>query len=90
MGWKAKNIEKLLVFIVFVALLGGSEEVFETSWGLSWTILDRRGMPKMAARWPNLAPRWGQDGAKMAQDKASWGAILHIFGKLWADLCKNG
>ena len=32
-----------------------------------WQILDRRGMPKMAARWPNLAPRWGQDDAKMFQ-----------------------
>ena len=36
-------------------------------WRLSWPILDRRGEAKMAARWPNLAPRWSQDGAKMGQ-----------------------
>ena len=47
-------------------------------------ILDRRGMPKMAARWPNLAPRWGQDGAKMPQDGACL-AILRPIGELsWA------
>ena len=47
-------------------------------------ILDRRGMPKMAAIWPNLAPRWGQDGAKMPQDGACL-AILKPIGELsWA------
>ena len=38
MGGQAKNIEKQLVFCVFVALLGGLEEVSEASSGLSWTI----------------------------------------------------
>ena len=32
---------------------------------LSWPIWDRRGMPKMAARWPNLGPRRSVDGAKL-------------------------
>ena len=42
--------------------------------GRFWPIWDRRGMPKMAARWPNLSPRRGQNGAKMAQDLgADWG-----------------
>ena len=38
MGGKAKNIEKLQVFLSFFALLGGLEEVSEASWGLSWTV----------------------------------------------------
>ena len=46
--------------------------------GRFWAILDRRGMPKMAARWPNLAPKWGQDGTKKAQD----GACLTILRPL--------
>ena len=48
--------------------------------GRFWPILDRRGMPKIAARWPNLAPTCGQDGAKMAQDGA-WLAILRPLGE---------
>ena len=49
--------------------------------GRFWPILDRRGEPKMAARWANLAARWGQDGAKMAQDRV-WLAILRPVGEL--------
>ena len=80
----------------------GSGRSWKRSWhenrlagclGRFWPILDRRGMPKMAARWPNLAPRWGQDRAKMAQDGA-WLAILRlilaILGGLGSDLQKNG
>ena len=62
----------------------GSGRSWKRSWhenrlagclGRFWPILDRRGMPKMAARWPNLAPRWGQDDAKMVPR---------------CDLCKKG
>ena len=51
--------------------------------GRFWPILDRRGMPKMAARWPNLAPRWSQGGANMAKQRA-WVAILRPIGSYLA------
>ena len=47
MGWKAKNIEKTIGFYRFFALLGGSEEVSEASWGLSWPISE-----KFRTYWP--------------------------------------
>ena len=34
--------------------------------GRFWPIWDRRWMPKLAGRWPNLAPRWSTNDAKMA------------------------
>ena len=40
MGEIAKNIAKPSGFLRVFALLGGSEEVYEISWGLSWTISD--------------------------------------------------
>ena len=47
MGGKANNIEKTVGFLPFFALLGGSEEVSEASWELSWTISEHVG-DKMA------------------------------------------
>ena len=37
-GWESEKHCKSLGFLWFFALLGGSEEVSEASWGLSWTI----------------------------------------------------
>ena len=80
----------------------GSGRSWKRSWhenrlagclGRFWPILDRRGMPKMAARWPNLAPRWGQDGPRWGLSGhlvADWGVILGILGRLGGDLCRNG
>ena len=67
----------------------GSGRSWKRSWhenclggclGRLWLILDRRGRPKMAARCPNLAPRCGQVGAKMAQD-GDYLAILKPIGR---------
>ena len=53
----------------------------------------------LAPRYPNLAPRWGQDGAKMsnlkpkmAQDSPTWlhfGTILATFWRSWARSLKK-
>ena len=37
----------------------------------------------MAARWPNLAPRGGQDDAKMAQDGACLANLAPFWGAFW-------
>ena len=63
MGWKAKNIEKTLGFYRFFALLGGSEEVSEASWGLSWTMLAPRF--HFSERFRTC---WRQDGEQEGQD----------------------
>ena len=63
MGWKAKNIEKTISFYIFFALLGGSEEVSEASWGLSWTMLAPRS--HFSERFRTC---WRQDGEQEGQD----------------------
>ena len=45
-------------------------------WRLSWLILDRRGEAKMAARWPNLAPRWSQLGVSVPHHSLGLHAVL--------------
>ena len=62
MGGKAKNIEKLYVFTSSFALLGGSEEVSETSSGLSWTISEY-----FQTCWRQDDEQQGQDGDQEGQ-----------------------
>ena len=73
MGGKAKNIEKLWVFIRFFALLGGSEEVSEASWGLSWRCL--RHLGGCLGRFRNIFGHVGENMAskrgKMATKRAN-------------------
>ena len=63
MGGKAKNIKKTSGFLRFFALLGGSEEVSEASWGLSWTMLAPRC--RFSERFRTC---WRQDGDQEGQD----------------------
>ena len=78
---------------VILGLLGSSWPCAEASWGDLGAVLGRLGSLFLV----KLAPRWGQDGAKMAQDRAwvaghleaNWGAILGTFGGLGDDLCKK-
>ena len=62
MGGKAKNIEKTEDFFWFLALLGGSEEVSEASWGLSWTISEH-----FRTCWREDGEQEGQDGDQEGQ-----------------------
>ena len=62
--------------------MGGpnSEKLFEII-DILEMILDRRGEPKMVARWRNSAPRWSQDDAKIGQVRL-YMAILRPLGAL--------
>ena len=61
MGGKA-NIEKLLVFLSFFTLFGGSEEVSEASCWLSWTISEH-----FRTCWREDGEQEGQDGDQEGQ-----------------------
>ena len=63
MGGKATNIKKTFGFLRFLTLLGGSEEVSEASWGLSWTML-ARGLCFSEVFWTC----WRQEGEQQGQD----------------------
>ena len=43
---------------------------------LSWPILDRRRMPKMAELGAQMGPRWRQDAPRWALSGGSWGRCL--------------
>ena len=62
MGGKAKNIRKTMGFLRFLTLLGGSEEVSEASWRLSWTISKH-----FRTCWREDGDQEGQDGDQEGQ-----------------------
>ena len=59
---KRKTLKKTLSFYRFFALLGGSEEVSEASWGLSWTISEH-----FRTCWGEDVEQEGQDGDQEGQ-----------------------
>ena len=63
LGLESEKHRKTAGFHRFFALLGGSEEVSEASWGLSWTMLARR------VRFSeDFWTCWREDGEQERQD----------------------
>ena len=72
--------------------MGGSEEVSEASWGLSWKMLARglrffgSFLDMLATRWRTRGARWRHDGPKMGHDSAKMGndsAKIGILSSTW-------
>ena len=86
MGWKAKNIEKHMVFIGFLhfwearkrclSILGAVLAVSEASGGLSWTISEH-----FWTCWREHGEQEGQDGDMMAP---GWVMIVPRWGMIVA------